>query len=162
VDDVLIGNVTSVALLLEDWPDGGCPLQRLTVEISKLGQPGWKSVTHSALPEGELVLTGLSVGTWYQLRVTVYNGAGNVQHTLVFATRTLDGSLPPAEMTNDLGDSELHWYNSALVVAPIVSGVVCTLAAFICACSFLRRCRSSKFTLTSSENRLAYVYYFLF
>lgn len=91
-DEFIIANTTSVVLLLEDWPNGGCPIQYYTVEITRKGQSGWRTVSRTAQPFGELELTALLPGTWYILRITVVSDSGSQQHTLSFATRAADGS----------------------------------------------------------------------
>lgn len=91
-DEFILSNTTSAVLLLEDWPTGGCPVQHYTVEITRRGKFGWRTISRAVVPYGELELTSLFPGTWYILRITVVSDSGSQQHTLSFATRTIDGS----------------------------------------------------------------------
>lgn len=91
MEEFILTNATSAFLLLEDWPSGGCPMERFEVEVTRHGQMAWRTASRAGATQGELELTGLLPGTWYLLKVTAFSEAGNVEHTFSFATRTMDG-----------------------------------------------------------------------
>lgn len=89
-DDLLLVNSTSVTLLLESWPSGGCPLRYFIVEYRSRGQKTWTLVSNN-LQQEELVIPDLTPATWYAVRIAAHNDAGSSVQEFLFATKTRTG-----------------------------------------------------------------------
>lgn len=107
--DLISTNTTSLQLNLYNWPDGGCPITEFsimyrsemcsmsTIQLSSfvcrtLGKQKWILV--SAGPSGDkLLVQDLIPATWYQLKVSARNDAGEANGLFNFATTTLIGGI---------------------------------------------------------------------
>lgn len=89
-EDILLINSSSVNLLLEAWPSGGCPLHYFIAEYRSRGQKTWTLVSNNIQQE-ELVIPDLIPATWYRVRVAAHSDAGSSVQEFVFATKTRSG-----------------------------------------------------------------------
>ncbi|GLH10491.1 Protein sidekick [Gryllus bimaculatus] len=137
-DDLLVVNSTSVTLFLDAWPSGGCPLQYFVVEYRARTQSSWTLVSNNIQQE-ELIIPDLTPATWYALKVTAHNDAGSSMQEFVFATKTRGGDTLLSEMVPDTSEQQGSFYTHLNVIIPIVSGIICTIAASICVCIIVHR-----------------------
>ncbi|XP_067002094.2 cell adhesion molecule Dscam1 [Anabrus simplex] len=137
-EDLLVVNATSVTLFLDAWPSGGCPLQYFVVEYRARTHSTWTLVSNNIQQE-ELVIPDLMPATWYALRVTAQNDAGASTQEFVFATKTRNGETVLPELVPDMSEQQGSFYTHLSVIIPIISGIICTIAAFICVCIIVHR-----------------------
>ncbi|XP_047000635.1 Down syndrome cell adhesion molecule-like protein Dscam2 [Schistocerca americana] len=137
-EDLLSVNSTSVILFLDSWPSGGCPLQYFVVEYRAKDQKSWTLVSNNIQQE-ELVIPDLTPATWYAIRATAHNDAGSRQHEFVFATRTKTGEIVHPELVTDTSEKQESFYTHLNIIIPILSGIICTVAASICVCIVVHR-----------------------
>ncbi|XP_069681715.1 cell adhesion molecule Dscam1-like isoform X3 [Periplaneta americana] len=137
-EDLLLINSTSVTLFLEAWPSGGCPLQYFVVEYRSRSQKTWTLVSNNIQQE-ELVIPDLTPATWYAVRVTAHNDAGSSSQEFVFATKTRTGETVLPEMVPDMSEQQGTFYADLNVIIPVISGIICTIAASICVCIIIHR-----------------------
>ncbi|KAJ2948220.1 hypothetical protein O0L34_g10030 [Tuta absoluta] len=93
--DLITTNSTCVRLNLLTWDSNGCPLTQFQVSIRSIEESSWRTqmVPAAAQP---VTLCGLSVATWYQLKVVATSAAGTTPGNYYFSTLTEDGERIPA------------------------------------------------------------------
>lgn len=97
-------NVTSIALELAAWQDGGCAIIGFTVEFRRqrgaLGGAGgsaammgtdWIVVSSNVAPQSRFAIPDLEPATAYSLRVTAHNNAGATVAEFAFDTLPIGG-----------------------------------------------------------------------
>merc|ERR1712130_956145 len=60
----------SLSVHLDGWQDANCPTVYFIVEQRERGTEEWSSVSRSAKPGADIVISNLSPATWYQIKVT--------------------------------------------------------------------------------------------
>merc|ERR1712172_367301 len=60
----------SLSVHLGSWQDANCPTVYFIVEQREQGKEEWSSVSRSAKPGADIVISNLSPATWYQIKVT--------------------------------------------------------------------------------------------
>ncbi|KAK4310368.1 hypothetical protein Pmani_018061, partial [Petrolisthes manimaculis] len=136
--DLVTVNSSSITLHLFTWPSGGCPITGWTVEYRPRSRPSFSPASpHPLAPDTDtLTLPDLAPLTWYQVKVTAHNAAGSTTAIYDVATASLTGAtLAPASVV-DVSRSTTGGGMGGLldphVLAPVVSGVACTLALLLC------------------------------
>lgn len=88
--DLLIANSTMVHLNLFIWPDGGCPITHYSIEYKTLDSKDWNLISTSVLND-KLYIEDLTPATWYQIKVSANNDAGQITRIYNIATTTMLG-----------------------------------------------------------------------
>lgn len=88
--DLLVSNATMIHLNLFIWPDGGCPILHYSIEYKMFTDKEWKVVSTSVLDE-KLYIQDLVPATWYKVKITAVNDAGQITGVYNIATTTLLG-----------------------------------------------------------------------
>merc|ERR1719234_2347800 len=60
----------SLSVHLGGWQDANCPTVYFIVEQRERGKEEWSSVSRSAKPGADIVISNLSPASWYQIKVT--------------------------------------------------------------------------------------------
>merc|ERR1712212_597695 len=93
-DKFVESSENSLSVHLEGWQeDANCETIFFMVEQRERGQEEWSSVSRSAKPGADILISNLSPATWYQIKVTGERSPG--EHTSVqfeIATLATDGS----------------------------------------------------------------------
>lgn len=87
-------NITSVALDLSAWQDGGCPIQAFTVEFRRTDSVNgndWIVVSSNVPAKSRYSIPDLEPATAYNLRITAHNNAGSTIAAYIFKTLTVNG-----------------------------------------------------------------------
>lgn len=93
-DALLSVNSTAVALHLNTWLGGACPVNFFIVQYKANTQREWILVSNNIVPEQKiLVISDLSPGTWYTVLMTAHSEAGPTEAEYVFATLTSFGGM---------------------------------------------------------------------
>merc|ERR1719289_452867 len=87
----------SLSVHLEGWQDANCPTVFFMVEQRERGKEEWSSVSKSAKPGSNILISNLSPATWYQIKVTgqAQGSSSEPSHTSLefeIATLAADGS----------------------------------------------------------------------
>merc|ERR1719209_297759 len=87
----------SLSVHLGGWQDANCPTVYFIVEQRERGKEEWSSVSRSAKPGADIVISNLSPATWYQIKVTgeAQGPSSEPSHTSLqfeIATLATDGS----------------------------------------------------------------------
>merc|ERR1712172_468350 len=87
----------SLSVHLGSWQDANCPTVYFIVEQRERGKEEWSSVSRSAKPGADIVISNLSPATWYQIKVTgeAQGSSPEPSHTSLefeIATLAADGS----------------------------------------------------------------------
>merc|ERR1719209_1618727 len=87
----------SLSVHLGGWQDANCPTVYFIVEQRERGKEEWSSVSRSAKPGADIVISNLSPATWYQIKVTgeAQGSSPEPSHTSLefeIATLAADGS----------------------------------------------------------------------
>ncbi|XP_063870457.1 cell adhesion molecule Dscam1-like isoform X1 [Scylla paramamosain] len=132
--DLVSVNSSSVTLQLYTWPSGGCPITRWMVEYRAHSENSFTAAaSHLAGDTDSYTLGDLAPLTWYQLRVTAYNTAGSTSAAYDVATASLTGAtLAPESVVEVVDRLGSPLYLDPHILAPVVSGVACTLALLLC------------------------------
>ncbi|XP_042207955.1 Down syndrome cell adhesion molecule-like protein Dscam2, partial [Homarus americanus] len=132
--DVVSVNSSSVTLHLYTWPSGGCPITWWAVEYRSHSDASFTPVaSHLAGDTDSITLPELLPLTWYQLRITAHNAAGSATAIYDVATASLTGAtLAPESVVEVVESSGSPLYLDPTVLAPVVSGIACTLALLLC------------------------------
>ncbi|KAK8745268.1 hypothetical protein OTU49_000098, partial [Cherax quadricarinatus] len=132
--DLISVNSSSVTLHLYTWPSGGCPITQWAVEYRPHSEAGFTPLaSHLAGDTDSFTLPELAPLTWYQLRITANNAAGSATATYDVATASLTGAtLAPESVIKVVESQGASLYLDPHVLAPVVSGIACTLALLLC------------------------------
>merc|ERR1719365_55796 len=87
----------SLSVHLDGWQDANCPTVFFTLEQRERGKEEWSSVSRSAKPGSDILISNLSPATWYQIKVTgeAQGSSSEPSHTSLefeIATLATDGS----------------------------------------------------------------------
>ena len=75
--DLILANRSSVALRLDAFRDGGCPIQYFVIEYRRESEHNFKLVAKNvSARENVRSIAGLEPATRYYIRVTAFNAAG--------------------------------------------------------------------------------------
>ncbi|XP_071538976.1 cell adhesion molecule Dscam2-like isoform X2 [Panulirus ornatus] len=142
--DLVSVNSSSVTLHLYTWPSGGCPITWWAVEYRPHSDATFTPVaSHLAGDTDSVTLPELAPLTWYQLRITAHNAAGSATATYDVATASLTGAtLAPESVVEVVEATGSPLYLDPHVLAPVVSGVACTLALLLCVGLLISRGRA--------------------
>merc|ERR1719500_446912 len=96
-DKFVESSENSLSLHLDGWQDSNCPTVYFIVEQRERGKEEWSSVSRSAKPGADIVISNLSPATWYQIKVTgeARGSSPEPSHTSLefeIATLAADGS----------------------------------------------------------------------
>merc|ERR1711971_1327742 len=69
-DQFVESSVNSLSVHLNGWQDANCQTMYFVVEQRERGQQEWRSVSRSAKPGADILISNLSPATWYQIKVT--------------------------------------------------------------------------------------------
>nr|XP_045620714.1 Down syndrome cell adhesion molecule-like protein Dscam2 [Procambarus clarkii] len=132
--DLVSVNSSSVTLHLYTWPSGGCPITWFAVDYRSHSEATFTPVaSHLAGDTDAVTLPELAPLTWYQLRVTAHNAAGSATAMYDVATASLTGAtLAPESVIEVVQSSGAPLFLDPHVLAPVVSGIACTLALLLC------------------------------
>ncbi|XP_058830387.1 cell adhesion molecule Dscam2 isoform X2 [Topomyia yanbarensis] len=97
--DLIVTNATCLNLHLHTWHDGGCPITHFSIEYRRLHTPFWTTIS-SDISGTERSNDNISFcefisATWYELKITSNNDAGETTAQFNFATTTLTGDKIP-------------------------------------------------------------------
>ena len=82
----------SIGLHLTSWINNGCPIQRYIVEYRMKTTKKWFLISDTVKPEDKhFIIPDLQPATWYTLRMTAENSAGEAIAEHDFATLTSAG-----------------------------------------------------------------------
>merc|ERR1719187_813476 len=92
-DKFVESSENSLSLHLDGWQDTNCPTVFFIVEQRERGREEWSSVSRSAKPGADILISNLSPATWYEIKVTGERSPDE-QTTFEFEIATLatDGS----------------------------------------------------------------------
>ncbi|XP_068200860.1 cell adhesion molecule Dscam1-like [Palaemon carinicauda] len=132
--DLISVNSSAITLHLYTWPTGGCPITGWNVEYRQHASSSFISLRDHVPPTPDsFTIPELAPLTWYQLRVTATNAAGTATATYDVATASLTGAtLAPESVVEVVKGGGPPLYLDPHVLAPIVSGIACTLALLLC------------------------------
>lgn len=117
-------NITSVALNLKSWKDGGCPISHFVVQFKPKNQPEWVLLSNHILPEQEsITIRELQTSTWHDLLVLVKNEAGTTEANFVFATLTPTGGTIAPMLLSDHGLSR-NPFDAVMILVPTVCAIL--------------------------------------
>merc|ERR1711931_362069 len=96
-DKFVESSENSLSLHLDGWQDTNCPTVYFIVEQRERGREEWSSVSRSAKPGADIVISNLSPASWYQIKVTgeAQGSSPEPSHTSLefeIATLAADGS----------------------------------------------------------------------
>merc|ERR1719295_70918 len=92
-DKFVESSENSLSVHLDGWQDANCPTVYFVMEQRERGKKEWSSVSRSAKPGADILISNLSPATWYQIKVTGERSPG--EHTSLefeIATLATDGS----------------------------------------------------------------------
>merc|ERR1719209_2723825 len=69
-DKFVESSENSLSLHLDGWQDANCPTVYFIVEQRERGNEEWSSVSRSAKPGSDILISNLKPATWYQIKVT--------------------------------------------------------------------------------------------
>merc|ERR1719175_21163 len=69
-DKFVESSKNSLSVHLDGWQDTNCPTVYFIVEQRERGKEEWSSVSRSAKPGADILISNLSPATWYQIKVT--------------------------------------------------------------------------------------------
>ncbi|XP_022821445.1 Down syndrome cell adhesion molecule-like protein Dscam2 [Spodoptera litura] len=93
--DLITTNSTCVRLNLLTWDSNGCPLTQFSVSVRSFEESSWMTQTVSPAAQ-PTVLCGLTLATWYHLKVVAVSAAGTTLGNYYFSTLTENGDRIPA------------------------------------------------------------------
>lgn len=128
-------NSTCLYLKLSSWHNGGCPISHFSIEYRRLHTPFWTTVSSdiSGVERGNKSISFCDFvpGTWYELKITSNNDAGETTVQFNFATTTLTGDkIPPfeyptIEIDSTADTSNMHddfqWIQTSVAVVTLGS-----------------------------------------
>merc|ERR1719289_213236 len=96
-DKFVESSENSLSVHLDGWQDANCPTVYFIVEQRERGKEEWSSVSRSAKPGADIVISNLSPASWYQIKVTgeAQGSSPEPSHTSLefeIATLAADGS----------------------------------------------------------------------
>merc|ERR1719381_244845 len=96
-DKFVESSENSLSVHLDGWQDTNCPTVYFIVEQRERGKEEWSSVSRSAKPGSDILISNLSPATWYQIKVTgeAQGPSSEPSHTSLefeIATLAADGS----------------------------------------------------------------------
>ncbi|OXA46687.1 Down syndrome cell adhesion molecule-like protein Dscam2 [Folsomia candida] len=107
-EEALVSNQWTIVVRLDFWKDAGCPILRFIIEYKQSQDKSWMRIPTEVLASFWLgepgsakshTLTGLHANTWYDIRVTGGNHAGDTLAKYEFLT----GLIPPQATTSHGG-----------------------------------------------------------
>lgn len=134
-NDLIATNSTCLYLKLSSWHNGGCPISHFSIEYRRLHTPFWTTVSSdiSGVERGNKSISFCDFvpGTWYELKITSNNDAGETTVQFNFATTTLTGDkIPPPEYptieidstadTSNMHD-DFQWIQTSVAVVTLGS-----------------------------------------
>lgn len=134
-NDLIATNSTCLYLKLSSWHNGGCPISHFSIEYRRLHTPFWTTVSSdiSGVERGNKSISFCDFvpGTWYELKITSNNDAGETTVQFNFATTTLTGDkIPPfeyptIEIDSTADTSNMHddfqWIQTSVAVVTLGS-----------------------------------------
>merc|ERR1711970_1237280 len=69
-DKFVESSENSLSVHLDSWQEANCETYFFMVDQRKRGEEEWSSVTRSAKPGADILISNLSPATWYQIKVT--------------------------------------------------------------------------------------------
>merc|ERR1719209_2177078 len=69
-DKFVESSENSLSVHLDGWQDANCPTVYFIVEQRERGKEEWSSVSRSAKPGADILISNLKPATWYQIKVT--------------------------------------------------------------------------------------------
>ncbi|KAK7073926.1 hypothetical protein SK128_017781 [Halocaridina rubra] len=150
--DLISVNSSAITLHLYTWPTGGCPITSWNVEYRSHTSSIFTPVgAHLQPTTDSFTISELAPFTWYQIRITAKNAAGVATATYDVATTSHTGAtLAPESVVEVVRQNGPPLYLDPHVLAPIVSGVACTLALLLCVGLLVTRGRA-RFLKSSTE-----------
>merc|ERR1719385_232794 len=96
-DKFVESSENSLSVHLDGWQDTNCPTVYFIVEQRERGKEEWSSVSRSAKPGSDILISNLSPATWYQIKVIgeAEGSSSEPSHTSLefeIATLAADGS----------------------------------------------------------------------
>lgn len=147
-------NITSVALDLSAWQDGGCPIQSFTVEFRRLDSANgndWIVVSSNVPAKSRYSIPDLEPATAYNLRITAHNNAGSTIAAYIFKTLTVNGDgdrndlvlAGDGTINNSIDGSNMDSINRAFnldsnILILLVGSILGIASALMCACFCFR------------------------
>ncbi|KAF9420368.1 hypothetical protein HW555_003429 [Spodoptera exigua] len=89
--DLITTNSTCVRLNLLTWDSNGCPLTQFSVSVRSFEESSWMTQTVSPAAQ-PTVICGLTLATWYHLKVVAVSAAGTTLGNYYFSTLTENGA----------------------------------------------------------------------
>lgn len=136
-------NITSVALNLSAWRDGGCSISHFIIQYKPKSQHEWILLSNNILPEQQVIkIKDLTPGTWHDLLILVKNEAGTTEANFLFATLTVTGAtIAPMLLGSDRSLTHLirSPFDAFMVLIPslcaiVVLLLVATVAMYLLLC----------------------------
>lgn len=93
VQQAMTYNTTTASIWLDMWNDGGCSILYFIIEYRQDGvDTEWKLSLKPVLPSERIhVLTDLTAGVKYRLRITAHNNIGSTIQIYNFTTLNEEG-----------------------------------------------------------------------
>ncbi|XKL59015.1 hypothetical protein PGB90_000031 [Kerria lacca] len=91
-------NTTAASVWLDMWNDGGCSISYFIIEYKRESDDDWKIMKSVSPSDRIYMITNLSPGIRYQLRITAQNNIGSTVQIYNFTTLSEEGGF------NDLND----------------------------------------------------------
>ncbi|XP_068223029.1 cell adhesion molecule Dscam1-like isoform X2 [Palaemon carinicauda] len=136
-------NVTSIALNLAAWLDGGCPITSMVIEYRERGMPSWTLVSNHVRWDNtsEFLVLDLKPAMRYTLKVTAHNSAGSSIGSYPFTTLTYFGATLSPIIHDAVGVPP--WYlDSHVLVAVVIACILVLLAVCVAVAYTCRRTRT--------------------
>lgn len=138
--DFLRVNTTFAALRMNEWIDGGCPINFFVIQCKPETDHEWNLVSDHVTPEDDVFyLEGLSSGTWYRVHVTAHNEVGSTEAEFTFNTlHYMDGTpLMP------IVESFAPFYTNLAIIAPVIVTILIIISVCVAICILNRRRRQA-------------------
>ncbi|XP_067138853.1 cell adhesion molecule Dscam1-like [Centruroides vittatus] len=138
--DFLRVNTTFAALRMNEWINGGCPINFFVIQCKPETDHEWNLVSDHITPEDDVFyLEGLSPGTWYRVHVTAHNEVGSTEAEFTFNTlHYMDGTpLMP------IVESFAPFYTNLAIMAPVIVTFLIIISVCVAICILNRRRRQA-------------------
>lgn len=113
----IAANSSQIRLHLSAWYDGGCEIDKFTVQYRVRGQQEWTLVSNNIVREqSSLVIRDLAPATSYELLVGAQNQVGLTEVKYRFQTLDQDGKQVPASEANSFASSSAGSEDSEMIV----------------------------------------------
>lgn len=84
-------NTTAASVWLDMWNDGGCSISYFIIEYKRESDDDWKIMKSVSPSDRIYMITNLSPGIRYQLRITAQNNIGSTVQIYNFTTLSEEG-----------------------------------------------------------------------